>query len=154
MKGDILVTVPVANIPVFDNGDGSYTVTVEKLDVDGDGTGGNTYHDPDFQDNTSYQPPLNADVDDYYVFPPCVFFAVRPMVLGCKSSIKRLSTGQIHSTCFPGDVGPHTKIGEVSTHLAQFFCPSKNPNNGFEEEEFEITFWPGIAAEGRTLQSV
>lgn len=148
----IACVVPDCNIPVIDNQDGSYTVTVKKFDVDGDGCGGNTYHDPDFQPHTTYQPDCNADKDPFYVFPPIVFKSTKGVVMGCKSQVTRKKTGQVYLKAFPGDVGPHNKIGEGSTFLAQVFDKSKNPNNGFEGEEFEITFWPGVAAEGRTLQ--
>lgn len=149
---NIIAVVPGCNIPLYDNGDGSFTITAKKFDVDGDGTGGNRWNDPDYQDKTSYKPDLNADKDPFYVFPPIIFTSVKGEVMGCKSQILRKATGKIHDKCFPGDVGPHIKLGEGATCLAQFFDPSKNPNNGFEDEEFEITFWPGIPAEGRTLQ--
>lgn len=148
----VVAVVPGCNIPLFDNQDGSFTITAKKWDCDGDGCGGNTYHDPDFQPHTSYKPDCNADEDDYFVFPPVIFLSVPGRVMGCKATVKRLSTGQIFDA-FPGDVGPHAKLGEGATHLTQRFDPSKNPNNGFEDEEFEITFWPGIPAEGRMLQS-
>lgn len=149
----IIATVPGCGIPLYDNGDGSYTITAKKFDVDGDGIGGNRWGDPDFQPHTSYKPDLNADTDPFYVFPPIVFLSVPGKVMGCKSRIVRKSTGQVHERCFPGDVGPHAKLGEGATCLAQFFDPVKNPNNGFEGEDFEITFWPDVPAEGRTLQS-
>lgn len=144
--------IPGCLIPVYNNEDGSFTATAKKLDCDGDGSGGNTYHDPDFQDNTTYQPAYNADIDDALVAPPAICDNCIGIIIGCKAKIKRLKTGQEEDAFF-GDIGPHTKFGEGSTHLCQKFDPSKNPNNGFENEDFEITWWPDVAAEGRTLQA-
>lgn len=150
MPKKILVTVPGCNIPVYDNGDGSFTYTAHMM-IDGDGVGP-SHGDPDYQNSTSYKPDLNADFDPYFVLPPCVFLAVGPEVMGCQGQIKRISTNQI-VPAFPGDVGPHTKLGEAAIACARSLgVPCSPVSGGSDDLDFEYTFWPGVPAviDGKT----
>lgn len=144
MKGDTLIIVPGAGIPVFDNGDGSYSYESDFM-IDGDGTG-SSHGDPDYQNTTSYKPDLNADIDPYIVLPPEVIRAVAPKVIGCKALVENLFNGKSHDAVV-GDIGPRIKIGEGSIDLADDLGVPDSPTEGGDQlVRFRYTFWPGIPA--------
>lgn len=126
--------------------------------IDGDGSGGNTYHDPDFQPDTTYQPALNAEVDKYIVLPPQLIQAVVPIVIGCRARVTNASNGQ-STGAVVGDVGPRSKIGEISIACAQAIGVPHSPTTGGEERRvIRYEIHPGAPAvvDGKTyhLQSL
>lgn len=131
--------------------DGSVRYTAPAM-IDGDGTG-SSHGDPDYQRFTSLKRngvSLNADEDRYIVVPPAVIFGVPGVVLGCRAlvSFNGLSTDAV-----VGDVGPHSKIGEISIATAKALgIPSSPVDGGIDEHAVHYTIWPGVAADGYELQ--
>lgn len=118
---------------------------VARARIDNDGTGpanGDPYH----QSHTSYKPDLNADVDLFIVVPPQILYAVAPVVLGCQARVCNPKNGKV-SAAVVGDIGPHKRLGEISTALARALGINSNPNTGGEDSSIiEYDLWPGHAA--------
>jgi hypothetical protein len=143
----VLFTIPGINIPIYENGDGSYSFTGTG-NIDGDGSGP-SHGDPDYQPSTSLKQdglPLNADVDIYFVLPEEVINLVAPIVLGCKGLIEDEINGLV--TCaVVGDEGPKTRAGEMSIAAANAIkVPSSPTTGGDQRRACRFTFWPGIPA--------
>lgn len=78
--------------------DGPKIFFVADCDVDADGSGGNPYHDPYFQPDTSYHlngKALNPHKVPFIVVPSSIIKAVKPVVLGCRAKMTYLKTGGI-----------------------------------------------------------
>jgi hypothetical protein len=139
----------VAGISVFLNEDTRALTFTCGLQIDGDGSGGNSYNDPDFQDATSLRldgKSLSAEVDRYFVVPPAIIRAVPGIVLGCQGHAKNLSNGK-ESDMVAGDIGPRRKLGEGSIALAEALgIPSSPIDGGTSERIVCVTLWPGKAA--------
>jgi hypothetical protein len=144
----ILTTIPGCDIPILDNGDGSYSFTADMM-IDGDGTG-LSHGDPDYQGTTSYKPDLDADVDPYFVLPPAAILAVVPDVIGCQGLVELLDAEDnvlVAKDAVVGDDGPHFKIGEDSIKLAgEMGVPNSPTTGGDERRRFRYTYWPGRPA--------
>lgn len=116
--------------------------------IDGDGSG-SSHGDPDYQPNTSLRldgKSLNADLDRYIVLPPQVIKAVPGIVLGCKAVVLNTLTKQI-TDAVVGDVGPTTKLGEISISLAEAIGVPSSPTIGGESRPIvQYSIWPGIPA--------
>lgn len=142
---------------LVDNEDGSLTVVAPAM-IDDDGSG-DAHGDPDEQPDTSLHQagrPLNADVDRYIVLPPQVIAMVAGIVLGCRVLVYNLIT-ELSTEAVVGDIGPRSKIGEMSIACARAIGVPPSPTTGGEERHvIRYTFWPGIPAcvEGKayTLQ--
>lgn len=143
----VAFTVPGVEIPVFDNGDGSFSATSQMM-IDGDGPDslGLSKNDPDWQPTTTYQPNLDADIDPYFVLPPICFLSVAPMVIGCQGQVEIIGKNLIKPAVV-GDSGPHFKIGEDSIFLAEELGVPDSPTTGGSNSLiFRYTWWPGKAA--------
>jgi hypothetical protein len=132
----------------MDNGDGSLTY-LAGCQSDGDGSGGNSYNDPDFQDATSLKldgKSLNAEVDRYIVVPPAIIRAVSGIVLGCQARAQNIQNGKVTDAVI-GDVGPRKKLGEASiATLEALGIPSSPISGGTNLRIVKVTLWPGKAA--------
>jgi hypothetical protein len=121
--------------------------------IDGDGVGP-SHGDPDYQNETSYKPDLNADIDPYFVLPPIVFSSVRPRVLGCRAQIKNKVSGKLIASVV-GDQGPAKKLGEASICSARLMgVPSSPVTGGDDRVIYEYRWWPGVPAviDGRVFE--
>lgn len=114
--------------------------------IDDDGTGpshGDRYH----QSDTSlhhFGRALNADEDHYIVLPPQVIHSVVPVVLGCQAYVTYRGKRE---AAVVGDVGPHSRLGEISVALAQSLSIDPNPNSGgVDSDDLFYEVYPGVPA--------
>lgn len=114
------------------------------LDVDGSGP---SHGDTDYQPDTSLHlngKPLNADVDKYIVVPPAIINGVAPVVLGCQARVHY--AGKV-TDAVVGDIGPKTKLGEISRATALALGINGSPvSGGVDEHAVFYELWPGKAA--------
>jgi hypothetical protein len=123
-----------------------------KMAVDSDGVGPH-HGDHTAQDETTYKPNLNADVDRYIVVPPLIRDSVKGVVMGCRAFCRNKRNGE---TAFGvvGDIGPHKKLGEASCSMAKALGLNPSPvDGGVDDHVIEYTIWPGEAADGYHLQA-
>lgn len=113
--------------------------------IDGDGSGGNLEHDPDFQPDTTLHHSghaLNARTVPFAVAPPCVIHGTKGRVMGCKGRITRISTGQSVDVVW-ADIGPHSKAGEASISAAAALGVPASPTTGGDERfDYRYEGWP------------
>src|SRR5207253_7514824 len=83
---------------------------------DSDGVGPHN-GDRTAQNQTTYKPDLNADIDKYIVVPPAIRNGVSGVVIGCQAQVTNTRNGK-HTAAVVGDVGPHKKLGEISIACA------------------------------------
>ncbi len=121
-------------------------------DIDVDGLGP-SHGDPYYQPDTSLHvldKALNSDVDRYVVVPPVVIKSVLPVVLGC---LARITYRGKTVDSVVGDVGPRTKVGEISRAVAVALGINPSPiSGGIDTVEVDYEIHPGVAAEGYVLQ--
>ena len=116
-----------------------------KAAIDSDGTGPH-HGDKTAQDETTYKPDLNADVDRYVVVPPAIRNGVKDVVIGCLAHVTNTRNGK-HTAAVVGDVGPHKKLGEISCACASAIGLNPSPvSGGVDEHVIEYVIWPGIPA--------
>lgn len=145
----ILATIEGHAITISDDGSVSYTA---KAAIDGDGSGGNSYGDPDFQDSTSLKVggvSLNAEKEAYIVVPPAILDGVESIVLGCQAKVSYHGKS---IEAVVGDIGPKSKLGEISIACAEALGIPSSPLSGGVAAGVEYQLWPGVAAtaNGRT----
>lgn len=143
----IVVTIQGCEILQHEDGHVSF---LADADIDCDGSGGNPDNDPYFQPDTTLHRngrALNAYAESFIVVPPSIIKGVVPVVLGCKARVLYRKTG-IYRDAVVGDVGPRTKIGELSVALAKRLGIPHNPNYGGESDFRLVLYeiWPGIPA--------
>jgi len=148
----IIATIDNENI--YESEDGCVTYTA-KAAVDCDGAGGNVWHDPCFQPETSLHhdgQPLNANRVAYIVVPPAIIKGVKGIVLGCKAQVKWKNTTV---DAVVGDIGPRAKLGEISVLCARNLGMNPSPNSGgADAHNVHYSLWPGAPAvvDGVTYQ--
>lgn len=135
------------------NLDGSITFMC-KAHIDADGSGGNPQHDPDFQAETSLKRPdgqsLNAYLEPFMVVPPAILNGVPGVVLGCLAHVlwQRKCIAVV-----VGDIGPATKLGEISVAAAKALGMNASPlNGGVDDHVVHFIIWPDWPAPGYNLQ--
>ena len=133
---------------IVEHDDGTVTFRA-KAAIDCDGSGGNPWNDPYFQDDTSLHhdgKALNAETVPFIVLPPSVILGVDPIVLGCKARVWNLMNGK-KIEAVVGDVGPKTKIGEVSVECARRLGIPESPiSGGVDDHIIFFRVWPGVPA--------
>ena len=138
----IIATIENENITEQD--DKSVTFT-SKAAIDSDGVGPH-HGDHTAQDETTYKPNLNADVDRYIVVPPAIISGVQGIVIGCQEHVMN-ARNDLQTDAVVGDVGPHHKLGEISCACASAIGLNPSPvNGGIDEHAIEYTLWPGVPA--------
>ena len=143
--------------PVLINPDGSWEL-VGPGNVDGDGSGGNAEHDPDFQPDTTYHlngKPLNARTTAFMVATRDEMDEVPGRNLGAKSRLTNIETGASVDTVV-GDEGGPEDDGEMSIYAAGAVGVDANPVTGGESRPIiHYQVWPGVEAviviEGETV---
>ncbi len=144
----------IQGCPIYEAADGRCWMTADAdIDCDGVDDGGspnNEYHDPYYQPDTSLHnngQALNALTERYMVLPPAAINGVKGVVLGCQCRVHYLQTGIIKDGVV-GDVGPSSKVGELSVAFAQGLGMPHNPNTGGESSFAMVVYewWPGVPA--------
>jgi hypothetical protein len=139
VKPTILGMVQGVAIEARIDASGSETVHfIADADIDCDGSGGNPDHDPCFQPDTTLHGPdgraLNAYQVPFVVVPPLVCQKTRGMVLGSECLITHTLTRR-QVLCVVGDMGPTSKIGELSVAAARAIGVPSNPVTGGESRK-------------------
>ncbi len=129
---------------IVEHDDSSICFT-SKAAIDSDGVGPH-HGDHTAQDETSYKPDLNADIDRYIVVPPAIRDGVSGIVMGCLANVTNLVNGK-HTAAVVGDIGPHKKLGEISCATASAIGLNPSPvSGGVDEHVIKYVLFPGIAA--------
>lgn len=118
-------------------------------DIDADGSGPSTPGDTYLPDTTYHfdGKPLNAYETNFIAVPPIVITGVSPIVLGCHCRLRNLQNNVV-AAALVGDVGPRTKIGEISVALArELGIPSNPVTGGMDAHDLLYEIFPGRAAE-------
>lgn len=139
----IIATIEGNPITLLPDGRVIYTA---KAAIDGDGSGGNSYGDPDFQPQTSLKvngKSLNAETERFIVVPPAIVQGVAPVVLGCQAEV---SYNGKSVTAVVGDVGPRTKLGEISIACAQALGIPHSPLTGGVASGVGYVIHPSVPA--------
>lgn len=138
----IIATIENENIVEHDDLSVHYRA---KAAIDSDGVGPH-HGDHTAQDQTTYKPDLNADIDKYIVVPPAVRDGVKGVVMGCLANVTNTKNG-MHTAAVVGDIGPHKKLGEISCACASALGLNPSPvSGGIDEHAIEYVLFPGIAA--------
>lgn len=143
----------IQDCPITEQDDLSITY-MAKAAIDADGSGGNPFHDPCFQPQTSLRhadgSSLNALTERYIVVPKAIIRGVAGVVLGCQAWVAY--RGKCVSAVV-GDIGPAAKLGEISVATAKALGIPESPlSGGVEEHHVHYLLWPGIAALRYELQ--
>jgi hypothetical protein len=138
----------IEGIPIQCSDDGKYGTYLGHGRIDDDGAGGNFWNDPDFQPDTTEHDrqghALNAETFPYFVVPPQIRAAFKGVVIGCKGRITNILNGQ-SIDCLIGDIGPHTKLGELSSFAAKQLGLNPDGNcGGTEQLILKYEFWPDL----------
>lgn len=88
---------------------------------------------------------VDAETVPYIVVPPAIISGVAGAVLGCRA---RVTYKGKSVDALVADVGPRTKVGELSIAAARAVgIPSSPRNGGISEFHVLYELWPGIPAE-------
>lgn len=138
----IIATIENENITEFDDLSVHWTA---KAAIDSDGVGPH-HGDRTAQDQTSYKPDLNADLDRYIVVPPAIIHGVKGIVMGCQAQLTNTVNGA-YTDAVVGDVGPHRKLGEISCAAATSLGLNPSPvDGGVDEHVISYVIFPGQPA--------
>lgn len=127
-----------------------------KAAIDNDG-GSNPERDPFWQYNTSLRyngKSIDAETVPYVVVPPAIIRGVKGVVLGCQARVTDTRTNK-STPAVVADIGPKSKLGEISVACAKAIgIPSSPIDGGVSEHVILYELWPGTAAQlyGTTYQ--
>jgi hypothetical protein len=124
-----------------------------KAAIDSDGVGPH-HGDHTAQDETTYKPNLNADIDKYVVVPPLIRDGVVGVVMGCQAQVTNTLDGRA-TEAVVGDIGPRKKLGEISCACASAIGLNPSPvSGGIDEHVIKYVIWPGKPAvvDGKTYR--
>ena len=138
----ILATIENENIVEHDDGSVHFT---SKAAIDSDGVGPH-HGDRTAQDETTYKPDLNADLDRYIVVPPAIRNGVKGIVIGSQAQVTNTKNA-LQTDAVVGDIGPHHKLGEISCACAKAIGLNPSPvNGGIDAHVIRYVIFPGVAA--------
>jgi len=138
------IIATIENEPIYEHDDGSVSYK-SKAAIDSDGTGPH-HGDRTAQNETTYKPDLNADEDRYIVVPPAIRDGVVGVVIGCQAIVLNMTNGK-KTDAVVGDIGPHHKLGEISTSCASALGLDPSPvDGGIDEHVIQYLLFPGKAA--------
>lgn len=138
------IIATIENEPITEHDDGSVHWR-SKAAIDSDGIGPH-HGDRTAQDQTTYKPDLNADIDRYIVVPPAIRNGVKGVVMGCMAQVTDAITGR-HTAAVVGDIGPRHKLGEISCACASAIGLNPSPvSGGVDEHVIEYAIFPDVAA--------
>lgn len=93
---------------------------------------------------------VDAETVPYVVVPPVIVQRTQGVVRGCKA---RVTYRGISVDCVVADLGPASKIGEISIATARALKMPSSPRSGGVSGAFvQYELWPGVAANGFELQ--
>lgn len=116
-----------------------------KAAIDSDGVGPH-HGDLTAQNETTYKPDLNADIDRYIVVPPAIRDGVVGVVIGCQATLINKVNG-MSTAAVVGDIGPHKKLGEISCACAKALGLNPSPvDGGTDDHIIHYLLIPGQAA--------
>lgn len=104
------------------------------------------YHFPGFgeRDPRRY---VDSETVRYIVVPPIIIKATAGAVLGCRVRCRN-RRNNLAADGIVADVGPRTKIGEISIAMARALEIKSSPIDGGEDEDvIEYECWPGVPGE-------
>lgn len=149
MNKSILDTIGEVPVFLFSNETGDEIVRfLSDGDIDGDGSGPKTPGDTYIPDTTLHRGgrPLNSREESFVVVPPIVCQKTRGKVLGSFCLVENTLTNQI-CTAVVGDIGPHTKTGEMSIACAKQLGVNPDPVHGGESRKIiRYTIFVGVPA--------
>ena len=95
---------------------------------------------------------LDSSAVSFIVVPHQLVPAVGPIVLGCKAMVIDPETG-LSIPAVVGDIGPGNHLGEGSMAAgAGLRLPTSPKTGGSSDKRFKFLLWPGIPADGFTLE--
>lgn len=95
---------------------------------------------------------LDSEAVPFVVMPGVLARHCSGIALGCRVEIEDTRSGTLVSAVC-GDLGPDHHLGEASIAVAKKLGLNPSPKTGGSDEPvFLFTFWPGVAADGFTLQ--
>ena len=106
---------------------------IANADIDSDG-GPNIDHDPCWQPDTTLRhagASINAQQVPYVVIPIGILNMVGPIGLGCLVTCTHILTGKAGSGVL-ADLGPRSKVGEISPAMARLLGIDPNSRTGGE----------------------
>lgn len=103
------------------------------------------YPDKKADDPAAY---VDSETISYMVVPPVIRAKTAGRVLGCLCKATNTLNGNV-ALGVVADIGPRTKIGEVSIQMARLLGLNPSPRNGGTDKPI-ITYelWPGVPAPG------
>lgn len=148
----ILCTIEGRDVWLHDDGHLSWLAkaAIDADGVDSNGQPNNSFNDPYYQPASSLKnngQSLNALAESYIAVPPAIIQGIAPIVMGCQARVHYRNTALL-TEAVVGDIGPHTKLGELSVHCAQKLKMAFNPNTGGDDNPDMVLYecWPGQAA--------
>lgn len=106
------------------------------------------HRDKAIDDPSAY---VDSETVPYIVVPSLIIQHTVGIVRGCKA---RVSLNGLAVNCVVADKGPRTKIGELSIAAARAIGVNPNPRTGgTNAPEILYELWPGVPAEGFSLQA-
>jgi hypothetical protein len=86
---------------------------------------------------------VDSETVAYMVVPPVIIQKTRGVVKGCRCRVTNLQDGRV-SLGIVADVGPRTKVGEVSIQMArELGIPSSPRTGGISKPVIQYELWPG-----------
>lgn len=109
-----------------------------------------TLHLPDKDGNTLPRTSpfkyVDAATVPFIVVPPAIRDGVKGVVMGCQANVTNMKTGQ-HTAAVVADIGPRTKLGELSCACALAIGLNPSPiSGGMDEHKVEYVLFPGVPA--------
>lgn len=137
----------IQGCPITEESDGQVWFIAD-ADIDADG-GSNPDNDPYWQPDTSlhfHGSPLDAESVPFIVVPPVVLRRTRGVVLGCQAIAMNILTMETVK-CVVADIGPRSKVGEISPAAARKISVNPNSVTGGQERKIILyKLFPGLRA--------
>lgn len=122
----------IEDSPIIELSDGKTVLFIAGARIDCDGSGGNPDRDPYFQADTTLHhngKALDAYKVPFIAVPPQICKRTKGIVLGSWVNVYNF-TKNLSTVAVVADIGPLTKIGEISPACASAIGLNPNPNHG------------------------
>ena len=95
---------------------------------------------------------IDAETIAYIAIPPIIIAATKGAVMGCRTRVTNLANGKV-SEGIVADVGPRTKVGEVSIQMARELGLDPSPRSGgVSTQTIRYEIWPGVVSPLLTIR--